>query len=161
MASLVPCSACQRHIRVDHGACPFCAAPVPADFARGVIPAATRRLDRLAIMTFTTALSVAACGAIADDGTGARVGDAGVERLDGGADARAWRDEGNVAPSYGASPFDAGHFDAARLDAAKKDGGGVSDEDGGAPGPMYGLPVFDDGGGATLYGLPPLDASID
>lgn len=145
---LVPCAGCRRHIRIDHAACPFCAASVPADFARRVIPPSRKRLDRLATFSFATTLAVAACGEIepqpASPSPGvAAVGDAGPDgraatapsdagrdaRPEAGADAGRVDDDGGVMAEYGAPPLDAG-FD-------------------------------DDGGISADYGQPPVDAGRD
>jgi hypothetical protein len=159
MPPLVPCSGCRRHIRIDHATCPFCAADVPADFAKRVIPAPARRLDRFALITFTTALSVAACGAVADD-----------DRVDGGGDRARLPptqidsgspDLGGPVPMYGAPSFDAGvdAKDGSARDSSASDAGPADD---GAIAVMYGIAVFDagledDGAIGTLYGLPIVD----
>jgi hypothetical protein len=126
MPPLVPCIECRRHIRVDHASCPFCAAIVPDDFARGIVPAARRRLDRLATFSFATTLAVAACGDTepspnlgTDAGT---VTDAGV--TDSGFDG----DSGGVGTKYGMPPIDSGF-----------------DGDSGSVGAKYGLPPIDAG----------------
>jgi len=151
MASLVPCVACNRHIRVDHGSCPFCAAVVPEGFASRAIPGTTRRLDRLATFTFATALTVASCGGI-DDGSsgGAGAGNGNDKQTDNHADA------GGFAQPYGVPiPVDGGARDAARDGATKRDAGTVDDS--GAIGVMYGI-AADSGGMEPPYGLPPMDA---
>jgi len=63
MAVLVPCPSCSRHVAVSETVCPFCASAVPEDLAARAIPAANRRLSRIAIFTFAT--SVTAVGAVA------------------------------------------------------------------------------------------------
>ncbi|MEZ4389919.1 MAG: hypothetical protein R3A48_02395 [Polyangiales bacterium] len=58
-ASLSPCPACQRHVRVDAPSCPFCASDL-AGAALPVIPdAGGARLTRAALFAFAT--TVAAC----------------------------------------------------------------------------------------------------
>lgn len=58
-ASLSPCPACQRHVRVDASSCPFCAGDL-AGATLPVIPdAGGARLTRAALFAFAT--SVAAC----------------------------------------------------------------------------------------------------
>ena len=58
-ASLSPCPACQRHVRVDAPSCPFCASDL-AGATLPVIPdAGGARLTRAALFAFAT--SVAAC----------------------------------------------------------------------------------------------------
>lgn len=145
MTALVPCSACHRHIRVDHTACPFCAADVPEDFARRAVPGSRgRRLDRFAFFTFAAALGVTGCLAetsATPSGPSADAGEVDAARDGGGSDAA--------------------------KDAATTDG--RVDDDGGAVA-MYGLPYpgdastdaasdaaadADSGGVQALYGLPP------
>ncbi len=134
MPVLVPCEGCRRHIRVDHGNCPFCAAAVPAGFAKRAIPAATKRLDRLAVFTFATTIAVAACSGEVDDPGSSGTSDAGGAK-----------DSGQVQDG------------GAKSDARAGDGGLV-DDDGGVQA-LYGIPVDagppDDGGVQAAYGLPP------
>ena len=147
--ALVPCSACQRHIRIDHGACPFCSAAVPADIAQRVIPGARTRLDRLATFTFAASLTIgAACGGSDDGSTTGSKSDAG-----GAADSGSVKDDGGGQAIYGA-PIDA---------SPGKDGGGPKDDGGVAA--LYGA-AFDAGGSPETgvqppYGLPPMDAGND
>jgi hypothetical protein len=155
MSALVPCVSCKRHIRVDTDACPFCAAVVPEGFARGIIPAANRRLDRLALFTFATALTVGACGGI-DDGKASKDDDGGTVQNahDAGVDV----DPGTLAGAYGGPPLDSGLRDARAKDAASPRDAGPDDD--GSAIAMYGLPI--DAGGFDVnvqppYGLPPLD----
>ena len=63
-STLVPCPACDRHVRVSEATCPFCTAPLPVDLARRAVPAAPRRLGRAAAFTFgLVALGTPSCGA--------------------------------------------------------------------------------------------------
>jgi hypothetical protein len=174
MFVLVPCTKCRRHVRVTDARCPFCSTAVPRDAAQRAIPPATKRLDRVAMFTFATTLTVAACGGI-DSGVG--VGDEDGGGGLGAADASGRRegggptDDGGINAHYGLPAIDAGE----RRDASAKDGGskdaeakdtGASDaavedaaKDAGIA-PLYGLPI-DDGGGQALYGLAPFDAGED
>jgi hypothetical protein len=58
---LVPCTACQRHVRADESRCPFCGAtgakPAPL---RAKLPAG--RLSSLLVMTFHAAATTAVIG---------------------------------------------------------------------------------------------------
>lgn len=129
---LVPCPDCGRHVFAGaSAACPFCGVALPDDLRTRAIPAATRRLTRAATYAFTASLTVAACSS----GGSGTLGDAGA--VDSG------RDDGGIAPAYGA-PFDAGVAPLYGMpaDAGHLDGGGDAD----------------DGGPAVLYGLPPSDA---
>lgn len=132
--ALFPCSACERHIRVDHHACPFCAAPVAPGFGAKAVPPLRGRLDRVA--TFTFALSLAAgCGAVKDE----PAADAGVATTSAAGDGGAVRD--------GAVSFDGGARDAAVFDGRVDDDGGVMAE--------YGQPPSDGGACCPIYGLSP------
>ena len=140
MAPLVPCLACHRHVRVDSVACPFCGKTLENAESR-VVPAATRRLDRLAFFTFATTFAVAACstggGGLVDNGP-----DGGTAH-DGAAQDGTVKDDGGVQALYGAA------YDAAGLDTGPNDDGGMQ--------AAYGIPV-DSGGAQPPYGLPPQDA---
>jgi len=95
--ALFPCSACERHIRVDHHACPFCAAPVAPGFGAKAVPPLRGRLDRVA--TFTFALSLAAgCGAVKDE----PAADAGAATTSAAGDGGAVRDGAVFASEAGA-----------------------------------------------------------
>ena len=140
MPVLVPCEGCRRHIRVDHGSCPFCATAVPDGFAKRAVPAATKRMDRLAVFTFATTIAVAACSGEVDD-PGAGTGDAG-----GG------KDSGGQVQDSGGKSDGGGKTDA------KAGDGGIVEDDGGTQA-LYGAPIDagppDDGGVQAAYGLPP------
>lgn len=63
-AHLVPCPACQRHVRLGSPSCPFCSANT-AELDDATPEVGSARLSSLAVMTFrATALGVAlaACG---------------------------------------------------------------------------------------------------
>lgn len=170
MPPLVPCPSCQRHLRIDHTACPFCAATLPDDLAKKVVPAARSRLDRFATITFATALSVAAaaaCGGSTEttpDGTqgtpppgtdagrldkdsGGAVPAYGLpDPRDAGADANVF--DGNIAPAYGL-PIDASFGDSSSTDGSSSLDGAATDADTDAAN------VKDSGGIGQLYGMPP------
>src|SRR5690349_840644 len=58
-----PCESCERHVRVDEAACPFCGAVLPADFgetARGRTTTGRGAATRAAIL-FVGATAAAAC----------------------------------------------------------------------------------------------------
>lgn len=164
MTPLVPCLVCKRHIRVDHTTCPFCGGAVPESFASGIIPAARRRLDRVALFTFALAFGGAACGQIADDGESQSGGQGVVAPEPQPGDAAAPDgDWGGPGPMYGAAPQPDG---GKRLVDAAAD----ADGDAGSTFVMYGIPPWDagspdahpvldaeadDGGIFVLYGMPP------
>lgn len=61
--SLVPCTTCQRHIRVDEASCPFCGGGGPKEVP--VSRAVTGRMTSLMVLTFRAAAvsaAVTACG---------------------------------------------------------------------------------------------------
>lgn len=149
MVHLVPCPGCSRHVRTTEGQCPFCEAALPRDLERKVVPAATRRLDRLAAFTFATSLVATACS-----GT-----------------------DGVIGPepemSQGTDGSESAEDELRKRKKKKKDAGaadsGCSKSDPGAIQPMYGGPPFpspcptdpppppqDDAGGIVpMYGAPP------
>jgi hypothetical protein len=69
MMTLVPCPSCARHVRAGEGACPFCSSALPVDLAARAVPAATRRLSRVAAFGFAAA--VAALGTASTTGCAA------------------------------------------------------------------------------------------
>lgn len=152
-----PCPACTRHIRVTEGACPFCGASLPAEFAGQIAPDTTRRLGRAAAYTFGAVLAVTGCGAstspapppptdtgvtldngaVTDTGT---LTDQGTPPTD-----TVIEDRGGLAPPYGIPPKDAGLVD---------DTGGPVAEYGAPPPPRDAGP--DDAGTFKAdYGAPP------
>ena len=68
-ARLVPCTDCQRHIRIDEAGCPFCGASLPTDLPP-VVAAPKARLGRAALFAFgAAAVGVVAVGGCGDDST--------------------------------------------------------------------------------------------
>lgn len=126
---LVPCSACDRHVRTTHPACPFCAAPLPSDLARRAVPPAPNRLGRAAAFAFGASITLTAC----DRDVASDAAPPGSEGSTGG----------TIRTIYGGPPppYDAGSPD---------DRGDVTSDAGGA-----GAPHPDHGGGGTLDGGPP------
>src|SRR5687768_14184117 len=60
---LVPCSCCDRHVRVADSLCPFCGAPLPDELrARPAPPVVSARIGRAAVMAFGI-LAASGCGA--------------------------------------------------------------------------------------------------
>lgn len=118
---LVSCSGCERHVRADDEACPFCGAAVEAPpEPTGRRPVG--RLGRAAMFAFGASLALAGC---ADD-----------------------RDP--PAPAYGTPPMDAGPTDdaggpAPAYGAVPADAGPMSDDAGGGPAPAYGAAPVDGG----------------
>ena len=121
MASLIPCSACQRHVRRSDAQCPFCGAartPSTGPFREVVIP---RDATRATILALGLTLAGQACGGRTDGdndpaspGSGASVGigAGGGSNATGGTGGRTNSDPcANPlaptcpAPPYGVSPF--------------------------------------------------------
>jgi hypothetical protein len=151
-------------VRSSEAACPFCSASLPKKLAAKAVPAAGRRLERLAAFTFAATLAV----------TGCVVG--GAEEETGQSE----DDLGGIMPMYGMPPpwkKDAGKADSGK-DAGKdaaKDSGKDAAKDAGAPCDdggvyaMYGAPGWmpppcppeedekDGGGVMPMYGMPPMD----
>lgn len=101
MAPLFPCPSCNRHIRRDEAACPFCAAQV--DLSGNPEPRLPRtRLGRAATFAFGAAIAAATTAGCSD--SHGRGDDAGTEEQDAGPGEV---DSGAVAPPYGAPPVDA------------------------------------------------------
>lgn len=121
MSSLVPCPSCARHVRASESACPFCASVLPEDLASRTVPAAPRRLERLAAFTFAATLAVAGCSAGEED----------TDKQEG--------EIGSIMPMYGMPPpaLDAG------LEPAE-DGGCAKDTDPGGFAALYGMPSWDE-----------------
>ncbi len=154
MSQLLPCPSCTRHVRRSENGCPFCGAPLALE-GEPARPLPTQRLGRAATFAFGAAIatSVAACGAATTPNTT----DTGMAGQDGG-----------IGPAYGA-PSDAGS-DAGMLAmyGGPPTDSGVTDQDTGGPGPLYGGPFPDDAGAqpedggnvAPAYGaVPAPDAS--
>lgn len=166
MNALVPCPACRRHVRSSEAACPFCASSLPSDLRARAVPAANKRLDRLAAFTFAASVAVTGCTISGGEETTTQEGELG-----------------SVMPMYGmpAPERDAGPAeDAGPTDT--EDGGAAPCDDG-SPYAMYGLPAFepcpvdppvedggataedagspkDDGGGIMpMYGMPADDGT--
>lgn len=89
MSALLPCPACQRHVRVADVACPFCDAEIEAREAPAASPVASTSRARImgyglgAAMVVTAAVSggcISAYGAPAPEpDAGAAMEDAGVD----------------------------------------------------------------------------------
>lgn len=116
---LVPCPSCKRHVLSAEAACPFCAAPLPADLAARAIPSASTRLSRAAAFVFGASVAVAGCGTDTDGG-----GSGGGEGGSMSSSSTGPDDDGGVMALYGDPVPDGGPDD---------DGGGMAEY--GAPAP--------------------------
>lgn len=136
---LVPCPACERHVKSGAAACPFCDRPLGGPARADSVPD-TRGWKRAAVFTFGAALTVAGCSSTAT-----------------GSDAATQDTAADTAP-VDTAPADNAPVDAAR-DAPEDDNGGVA--------PPYGIPPEDagppdNGSMKADYGAPPpRDAGID
>ena len=161
MTHLVPCPACQRHVRAAETACPFC--EVALDTSNTVAPELpTQRLGRAALFAFgatlAASLTATACGGDTDDGKGGGGGDGGSSA---GSSGSGGGGSGGTAGTAGAAGRggSGGTNGTAGTNGASGSGGGVA--------PVYGLPadagVTDSqaaggfGGAQPLYGAAPTD----
>lgn len=106
---LIPCTACQRHVRLGDPECPFCGAAMPLSRPLVAHHPGSRRLKSVAVVTFhAVALGAAlsACGE-AEDGASSdsdpRAGAAGAGGAAAGANAG-----GVIQPGTGGLPPDGG-----------------------------------------------------
>lgn len=119
MAKLVPCPACDRHVRSGDPACPFCGAKTVAAPSGATGPAA-RALTRAAIL-FVGATAVGGCSTEVVAMYGPAPVDASSDVKDGSAapdvvamygpapiDASADSNAPDVVAMYGPAPVDAG-----------------------------------------------------
>ncbi|MEQ8454225.1 MAG: hypothetical protein RLO52_01410 [Sandaracinaceae bacterium] len=165
MNSLLPCPACQRHVRAAESLCPFCGETLPMSLrsrvaSRAAVP--VRRLGRAATFAFGAALAAStasACGGEVGDEDSGVANDSGTSPSDGGAssDAGSGQDSGTSSDS------------GTEADSGIEADSGVTPEDGGGIAPAYGGPTpvdagpsrpdagrRDAGGGVMpLYGGPP------
>ncbi len=137
MSVLVPCARCQRHVRSEGPACPFCGEAVERGAASRAVPPARGRLDRVAFFTFATTVAAAACST---GGPGTLEGDGGTAQDGAAKQDGSVKDDGGMQALYG-MPADAGPQDDGGMQAA------------------YGLPPTDSGGAQPPYGVPPHDAA--
>jgi hypothetical protein len=89
---LVPCSACDRHVRLSEEECPFCGAAMGVDGIPQIVARPKHRLGRAALFAF----GAAAAGVVAIGGCG--------------------DDDGSIVSPYGAPPADSGLTDSGALD---------------------------------------------
>jgi hypothetical protein len=161
MNHLVPCTACQRHVRASETACPFCATALdPAHAAEPTLP--TQRLGRAALFAFgatlAASLTAVGCGGDTDDGKGGGGGDGGSSA-------------GSSGSGGGGSGGSAGTAGTAGRGGSGGSGGtgatGGTGGSGGGVAPLYGLPAdagLPDsqaaggfGGAQPVYGAPSSD----
>jgi hypothetical protein len=95
MLALRPCVACQRHVKVDERACPFCAGEMPHQ-VRAPRASPNRPLSRAALLLSASVLGGCAADVAGEESPGA---DASVD-----ADEAADPDAGTMVPHYGAPP---------------------------------------------------------
>ena len=84
MVRLINCPTCERHVRNDESACPFCECPLDEAARRKVVPDTMQRLSRAAMFMFGT--SVAMAGATAGTGCGDDVTTSGDSTTSEGGD---------------------------------------------------------------------------
>ena len=89
MTQLLPCPACQRHVRNSESACPFCAVPLSP---RAAVARPQRRMNRAAMFAAGATLAgVTACSSstVPASGTDAAVHDGAAGGAAGGAGGQA------------------------------------------------------------------------
>jgi hypothetical protein len=138
MASLVPCTACQRHIRHAEAQCPFCGAqrtPSAGPFREVVIP---RHVKRATIFAIGLTLAGQACGGQSEgvndptpSGAGASIGTAGRGGRQtsgtGGTTNERGGEYGMPVPPYGLSPYYPGDGSGGAPDVNPSEDAGVTD----------------------------------
>jgi len=137
MASLVPCTVCQRHVRHSESACPFCGTerqPTAGALRERALP---RDAKRATLVALGLTLAGPACGGRGDDGDE--------------------RDSSSIIAPYGLSPYGSESGSGGAGGAAGGGSGGASGSAGGDEGdltvPPYGAmpppdPDGSSGGGA-------------
>lgn len=161
MIRLVPCPACQRHVRCTELACPFCSAGTAAAPVANL--PSVRGLRRAALFALGASLSAAACGGD-DEGTASEA----VMQTDdselGGAEDEASEGDGDETPADGVDPVDA--EDEARPDTDDGSTGGDDGESSGIPtggSSSSGMPdpnVAAPGRGEPPTGMTPVSPSV-
>lgn len=154
---LLPCPACNRHVRATDAHCPFCAAALPEGAAPRPAPEPLPRLSRAAAFVFGASLAVTACETevVSPQATGGTSSGTGA----GGGSGTGGAGQGGATPDGG--PEDDGgmqalYGDPPPFDAGPDDDGGTGAKYGAPPPPIDGGDdASDDGGAMGLYGAPP------
>jgi hypothetical protein len=142
--SLRPCPDCKRHVRAIETACPFCDAALPQ---AAMAPVPTGRVATRAAILFASATAIAACGGREDTSSSSS------------------SSTSSSGSSGGSSSGSSSTSSSGGSSGTSSSGGssGTSSSGGSSSGavPPYGVPPVDggddfDGGGAPLYGPPPL-----
>ncbi|HEX2874132.1 MAG TPA: hypothetical protein VHP33_22915 [Polyangiaceae bacterium] len=175
MSELVPCPACDRHVRKHESLCPFCSAEL--SLAHLPPPAVPRtRLGRAATFAFGATLAGAAlvaCGGESEQGKkgsgGANAGGSGGSSAGsnttagsamGGNIAQPYGVPpigGNIAQPYGVPPIGGGGFgNESGSGGQSQAGSGGQNQAGTGQVPPYGAPPSE-GGGTPIYGAAPAD----
>src|SRR5687767_12157025 len=133
MASLIPCTVCQRHVRHSESACPFCGAERQPTAGPPREKGLTRDAKRATLVALGLTLTGPACGGRGDDGDE--------------------RDNSSIIAPYGKSPDISEGGGGGTGAAASSGSGGASGSTGGDEGdvtvPPYGaMPPIPDAGGA-------------
>jgi hypothetical protein len=144
MSAFVPCTHCQRHVRMDEAICPFCAGSLPLS----IVPSANRvagRLGRAAKFAFGAAVAASttiACGDDSGPGPGVDSGRA---------------DSGSASMDAGGSSMDSGtSTDGGGADSATTMDSGTEMVDSGTSMQDAGFDAGDEGMVMPLYGAPPM-----
>jgi hypothetical protein len=136
---MLPCPQCERHVRLDESACPFCNSEIPSD-DRNAAPDTNRRMSRAAAFVFASV--AVACGS--------------TTIIDGTSSSSSSATSGSGSSSSGSSGSTSSGMSGAGGAGASTGVGGIA--------PAYGAPAvggasntggMGNGGGIPLYGAAP------
>lgn len=135
---LVPCPACQRHVRVSESDCPFCGAAIGERQGTGRVPVVTKRLGSLAVMAFRTAALGAAIAGCGGDDSSNPAADSGSDVGSGGSGSAG---TGGTVGIGGAPTDNTGGSTGSGGTGGASGMGGASTGTGGSAPPLDGGPV--------------------
>lgn len=156
MSELVPCTACDRHVRKHESACPFCGVELSlAHLPPPALPLS--RLGRAATFAFGATLAGAALVACGGESEQGKKGGGGA-----GGSATAGNETGGKGGNASAGNAMGGNATGGNASAGNAMGGNIAQPYGvppiGGTGqvPPYGAPPSE-GGGTPIYGAAPAD----
>jgi hypothetical protein len=146
---LVPCPACDRHVRTTHAVCPFCDTPLPADLGGRAAPAATARLGRAAAFAFGASIALTGCG------SDVVMNASGGSTSGGGASATGGAGGGGGSATGGGGASTGGSGGATTTSTSSSGIASSGALYGAPPPPPHDAGVPDSGGFGSDYGAPP------
>ena len=166
MTQLIPCPACNRHVRQVEASCPFCAAALSLAHVPSA-PLPSTRLGRAATFAFGATLvgatTLLACGGQEEGKKGGAGGNAAggttsqAGSASGGSSAGTPASGGTgIGPVYGAPAGGIGTEGGTGNSAGTTTGGSISLGGSGSPAPLYGAPAAGFPG-IPVYGASPAD----